>query len=118
MFRFFIPILAGIGLGALLFGGAGSAGFWLLAFVPLMILFKIALFGLIFGAFARGGYRSRQAGYGPPWGWDRPSRRRKDRSGKGDGSTEERPGPEDRFEEWHRMAHAKDEVESWAPKPE
>ena len=119
MFRFFIPILAGIGIGAILFGGAGSAGFWFLAFIPLFIFMKIALFGLIFGAFARrGSHEWRRAGYGPPWAWDRPARPRKDRSGKGDGSTGERPGAEDQFDEWHRLAHAKDEVESWAPKPE
>ena len=52
MFRFVIPILAGIGLGALLFGGAGSAGLWLLAAIPLFIFFKIALLGIIFGVFA------------------------------------------------------------------
>ena len=43
---------------------------------------------------------------------------RKGRSGKGDAAAEKRSETEDRFEEWHRLAHAKDEVESWAPKPE
>ncbi len=120
MFRFLMPILAGIGIGALVFGGAGSTGFWLLAFIPLFIFIKIAFFGLIFGAFARrGSHEWRRAGYGPPWTREGSPRNRRDRSRKGDRSgADERPGATDRFEEWHRMAHAKDEVESWAPKPE
>jgi hypothetical protein len=107
-------MLAGIGIGALLFGGAGSAGLWLLAAIPLFIFFKIALFGLIFGAFVgRGAGEWRRSGYGPPWMPERPSRVRRNRSDQAEASS-----GNERFEEWHRMAHARDEVESWAPKPE
>ena len=117
MFRFAVLVLAGIGLGALLFGGAqgAGAGIGFLALIPLFFILKILFIAMIFGALARSGYRSRMSRdeFRAPWmrsDWmgRRPSRHRED------------PGPsaDDRFEEWHRMAHAKDEVDSWAPEPE
>jgi hypothetical protein len=115
MFRFAVLVLAGIGLGALIFGPEGaSGGLWFLLAIPFFIFLKIAFFGAMFGAFARrNGREWRRQAYGPPWSWDRSSRRRPE------GSAEERrPSETERFEEWHRMSHARDEVDSWAPEPE
>ncbi len=117
MFRFAVLVLAGIGLGALFFGGAESAAFGVgfLALIPLFILMKLVFIGLIFGAFARRGYRNgwNRGDFRPPWTWTESSGRRSSRP-----TRDERPSETDRFEEWHRMAHAKEEVDSWAPEPE
>jgi hypothetical protein len=115
MFRFAVLILAGIGLGALIFGSDGaSAGLWFLLAIPVFVLLKIAFFGAMYGAYARSrDHEWRRRGAGPPWSWDRPSRRRSE------GSMEEaRPSEADRFEAWHRMAHAREEVDGWAAEPE
>jgi hypothetical protein len=122
MFRFAILVLAGIGLGAILFGGAPSAaaGIGFLALIPLFFLFKILLIATFFGFFARrrfGGYKSED--WDHPWQPRRPQwpggprRRPKRKPDTADG-----PSETDRFEEWHRMAHAKEEVASWADEPE
>jgi len=117
MFRFAFVILAGIGLGALLFGGANSAatGIWFLALIPIFLFFKLLFIAMLFGIFARSRFSKqwKTEDFRPPWPRGSGSRRR---------STSRRPdkGPADtdRFEEWHRMAHAKEEVESWADEPE
>ena len=110
MFRFGIAVLAIVGLVSLLSGAAGWAvagGLFLLA--PVFFIFKIMFFLMMFGIFKaafahRRGYTSQG-----PWGW-RP-RRPTTRS--------EGPSEKDRFEEWHRMDHARQEVDSWVdPKVE
>jgi len=114
MFRFAVLVLAGIGLGALLFGGAegAAAGVGFLALVPIFFMLKILFIAMIFGAFARRShrYRSTSSDFRPPWMRDWSQSRRSSR--------DEGPSAADRFEEWHRMAHARDEVDSWAPEPE
>ena len=122
MFRFAILVLAGIGLGAILFGGAPSAaaGIGFLALIPLFFLFKILLIATIFGMFARrrfGGMKSED--WDHPWHWRGPQwqggpRRRPKRKS----DTKDTTSDTDRFEEWHRMAHAKEEVASWVDEPE
>jgi len=116
MFRFAFLVLAGIGLGALLFGGANSAaaGVGFLALIPVFFFFKVLFIVMVFGMFARRRYSYRSgADFRPPWARGGGSRRRSSSSQKEAGGTET-----DRFEEWHRMAHAKEEVDSWAPEPE
>lgn len=111
MFRFIVAVLAIVGVVALLTGGVSAAavGTGLLVF-PLLIVAKIAFFVLLFGAFGRMfWHRSRSFGDGtyPEWGWGRNPRARR--------SETERKSAEQSFEEWHRMAHAREEVDSWAP---
>jgi hypothetical protein len=114
MFRFVIALLAAFGLGALIFGGNTVSVAGLVLLVPLFFIFKVMLFMMLFGLvssaiWGRGGRSPR-----PCWQSHRHHRSR----GTG-GSTDAasgRAGDEtDRFEEWHRMAHAKEEVESWIP---
>lgn len=117
MFRFAIVVLAGIGLGALLFGGTSStaAGVGFLALIPIFFFFKVLFVAMLFGMFARhrfGNQWSRDD-YRPPWSRGQGSRRGSRSSDKEDGSAQT-----ERFEEWHRMAHAKEEVDSWADAPE
>lgn len=101
MFRFAIVILAAIGLGSILFGGTVSAGWLLLA--PLFFIFKIMFFVMIFGMFKYGfGHARHGHAYGP-WGW-RPRRTE---------SRDETPSQKDKFEEWHNLQHARQEVDSW-----
>ena len=122
MFRFAILVLAGIGLGAILFGGApsASAGIGFLALIPLFFLFKILLIATFFGMFARrrfGGMKGEDTEH--PWSWGGspwqggPRRRPRRKSDSKDVSSET-----DRVEDWHRMAHAKEEVAGWADEPE
>ena len=111
MFRFIVAVLAVVGAVALVSGGVGAPamGFGLLL-VPLLIFAKIAIFILLFGVFGRAlWYRSHRFGEDrrPDRDWGRrPAARRRDA---------ERKTPEQSFEEWHRMAHAREEVDSWAP---
>lgn len=111
MFRFVVAVLAVVGVVALVTGGVSAAavGAGLLVF-PLLIVAKIAFVVLLFGLFGRMcWHRSRRFGDGsrPEWGWSRgPVSRR---------PPAERKSPEQSFEEWHRMAHAREEVDSWAP---
>ncbi len=122
MFRFAILVLAGIGLGAILFGSAPSAGvgLWFLAAIPLFIFFKIMLIATFFGLARRRFNGPEGKNFEHPWEWRGrhwqagPSRRRR----KDKETTEKRPSDNDRFEEWHRMAHAKEEVAGWADEPE
>lgn len=104
MFRFAVAVLAVIGLGSLLFGSAMGlavgAGFLLLA--PLVIAFKILFFIMIFGLMKRA-FASR-GGCMAPGSWNRrPGREAQDTG----------PSEADRFAEWHRIQHARDEVDSW-----
>ena len=100
MFRLLIVVLAVIGLVNLL-GSAGGAvvGIGGLA-VLAILLFKIAFVLMVFSFI---GQRMSRFEHGPrPWRAPR-------RPGAGTPS----PSAEDRFEDWHRMAHAREEVESW-----
>ncbi len=109
MFRFVIAMLAAFGLGALIFGGNAATAAGLVLLAPLFFIFKVMLFFLLFGAISSAMWRGGR-GPGPRrWaahhGWHEA-----DRSRSAERST---PSEEDRFEEWHRMAHAREEVDSW-----
>jgi hypothetical protein len=111
MFRFVVAVLAVVGVVALVTGGVSAAavGAGLLVF-PLVIVAKIAFVMLLFGAFGRMcWHRSRPFGSSsfPEWGRGRRQRVRRPDAGQ--------RSPEQSFEEWHRMAHAREEVDSWAP---
>lgn len=118
MFRFAILVLAGIGLGAILFGGAPSAaaGIGFLALIPLLFLFKILLIATFFGFVVRRRFSSEMndGGNKHSWDWQPGPWRRPQRRQKPDSKSTEN----DRFEDWHRMAHAKEEVDGWIDKPE
>lgn len=105
MFRIALLVLGLIGIGALLAGGLGSAGAWMvggLFFIGKLFL-MLLLFGLLAGFFFRGSQGR------PPWarnGWHRPQ------------SSDRRHGGasrDEQFEDWHRVAHAREEVDSWVP---
>ncbi|NNK90839.1 MAG: hypothetical protein HKO87_00250 [Acidimicrobiia bacterium] len=122
MFRLVVAALAIVGLVSLFFGSgpAAAVGVGFLA-IPL-ILAKVFFFVLLLGFIARGvsGHRGRrghwrnQSAQGRPWMWQVPSDR-EGRSRQSRRSRPERPSREDDFEEWHRMAHARKEVDDWAP---
>lgn len=100
--RLAVTVLAVIGLFSLFSSGgtAAAAGAGVALLAPLFIVGKIAFFMLIFGMLGRGfGHRS-------PWG-----RQAYQRPERGDQSSE--PITEADFEEWHRLNHAKDEVDGW-----
>ena len=104
MFRFGIAVLAVIGLVSLLSGAASwalAAGLFLLA--PLLVIFKIMFFLMIFGMFKAAFAHRRGYSNQGPWGW-RPRRP----VSRGESTSEK-----ERFEEWHRMDHARQEVDSW-----
>lgn len=105
MFRLAIAVLAVVGLVSLFSGGTSgaAAGAGFLFLFPLLLLAKVFFFVMLFGFMGRRFGRSDARRYEPPW-----SRRER---GKNDNS-EKRSG-EDAFEEWHRMAHAREEVDSW-----
>lgn len=100
VFLLALIVLAMIGVGSVL--GSGLAGFGALLLLPLLFL-KVAFVLMLFGFVGRriGGRRiSRE--WGNP-GWVGRSRPRPEASAS----------REDRFEEWHRMAHAREEVDGW-----
>jgi hypothetical protein len=110
MFRFIVAVLAVAGVVALVSGGISGAEIGVgVLLIPVLFFAKLAFIVLFWGAIWRMfWHRSRDfgEGAGPRWGGGpRPSRR------------PENPArsPEQSFEEWHRMAHAKEEVDSWAP---
>ena len=113
MFRLAIVILAIVGLVSLFSGGASgaAAGAGFLFLLPLLLLAKVLFFVMLFGFIGRGFARPGRPRSGSPWGtWERP------RSwGRGERSrrSEDTRSRSDDFEEWHRMAHAKEEVDSW-----
>lgn len=117
MFRFAFVVLAAMGLGALLFGGARSAavGVGFLALIPIFLFLKLVFIAMIFGVFARRrhGYQWRSEDSRPPWMRGGSQRRR-----SGTAARDRGPSEADRFEEWHNMAHAKEEVDSWVPETE
>ncbi len=100
MVRFVIAVLATVGLASLLFGGAVGVG-WLLA--PFTIALKIMFFLVIFGMVTSACGRSRRPTMRGPWGW-RPAP---------DPKVERGPSQREQFEDWHRMEHARREVDGW-----
>jgi len=104
-FVFLIALLALAMVGLVSILGTGVAWVGALFLLPLLIL-KVAFVLMMFGFIGR-----RMTGGRPSWDWDetrwvgrsRPSRRR----------PEPAEPREDRFEEWHRMAHAREEVDGW-----
>ena len=102
---FIIVVLAIIGLFSLFGATVGTAlgALGALIIVPI-VLFKLFLLMAFVGFVARPmGRRRRRHSY-------RDGGRRWEQR-----SAEPRQSAEDRFDDWHRMAHAKDEVDSWAP---
>jgi hypothetical protein len=132
MFRFAVAVLAVIGLVFLL-GGASAAALgvgWLLL-APFVFLFKVVLFFMLFGAIAQ--FVSHRGGRNGGRRWDGPRGRTWNRSGgcgsrragprvdytaSHDETSDSRPADEQRFDEWHRMQHAKKEVDSWVEIPD
>ena len=121
---FGVLLMLGVGvlLGAALFGGAGAVGSVVAApFLVLGFLFKIVLFFMLFGLIARmfagssGRNRNSRNWSGPrqEW-WSEEARARWPGHAK---SSENARGEsqDDRFEEWHRMAHARQEVDDHTP---
>lgn len=118
MFRLIVAALAVIGLVSLFFGdgAAAAVGLGFLA-IPL-VLAKVFFFVLLLGFIARGVSGGGRRRPGPPWAWqvdaeDWQSRPR--RSRRYEQRRPDRPSREDQFEEWHRLAHARKEVDDWAP---
>jgi len=115
---FGLLLLVGLGvlLGALLFGGAATAGTVVAA--PLIILgflFKIVLFVFLFGFIAKmlGGFAGHRGWSGDRQRWaeeGRDWRRRTADSVSADGEN-----PSDQFDEWHRIAHGRQEVDEHTP---
>ncbi len=99
MFRLLVVFFAVVGLFSL-FGGAGAIGLSALLFLPILLL-KVAFFVMLLGFIGRV-----MCGAGNRWEaprWEAPRRARPERQ----------PSGEERFDEWHRMAHAREEVDSW-----
>ncbi|MBT8203702.1 MAG: hypothetical protein KJO17_12535 [Acidimicrobiia bacterium] len=96
-------VFAAIGVGSV-FGGVGAV--FLLPF----LLIKVAFFMMLLGFVGR---RMWHRSPDREWDWvgdrgrSRGSRRARPDSGAA------RRSDEDRFEEWHRMAHAREEVDGW-----
>ncbi len=110
MFRIVVAVLAIAGVVALVSGGISGAEIGIgMLLIPLLFFAKFAFIVLFWGAIWRMfWHRSRGFGEGPRPQWGRGRRP----AGRSDSPA---PSPEQSFEEWHRMAHAKEEVDSWAP---
>jgi hypothetical protein len=108
MFRLVVAILAIVGVVSLVSGGVAAAGVGLgVLLLPLLFVAKFVFFMMLFGAFGRMFWHKRQRFDGsasPDWWGKRPTYR---------SVPAEQTSPEEDFEDWHRMAHAKKEVESW-----
>lgn len=115
----FLMVGFGLLLGAALFGGTEAVGSVVAApFVVLGFMFKIVLFFMLFGLIAKlfaGSARRGKNWSGPrhewwsdearsPWSGRRPT------SERGEDANQN-----NRFEEWHRMAHARQEVDDHTP---
>ena len=103
MFRFAIMILAIFGLISLLSGAvgtvaAGIGGLALLSLFAFKLFFLLAIFGFIGRRMWGWNSGPRRPGPGP---WGRPREQTP------------QPSQEDKFEEWHRLAHAREEVDGW-----
>ncbi|MDH3397628.1 MAG: hypothetical protein OEM81_07335 [Acidimicrobiia bacterium] len=118
-FGVFLMVGVGVLVGATLFGGSGAVGGLVAA--PLLVLgflFKIVLFFMLFGLVSRlfaglGGRDKSWSGPSHEW-WSDEVRSR--RNGRSRSSESDVGKPQnDRFEEWHRMAHARQEVDDHTP---
>ena len=103
MIRLAIAVLAVVGVVSLFSDGVSAAGAGLLLLFPILLLAKILFFFVLLGFIGRGFARRGGRRSGPPWEW-------KERS---DRVRPERPSRKDQFEDWHRMAHAREEVDGW-----
>ncbi|MBK5266329.1 MAG: hypothetical protein JJE47_02760 [Acidimicrobiia bacterium] len=113
---FGILILVGLGvlLGATLSGGSAATAGWLAApFLVFGLIFKILFFFLLFGFIAKafGGHRRWEKATGP---WSEEARQHWQKRHEATAGDEPRSST-DRFEEWHRMAHAREEVDDHVP---
>lgn len=97
LFLLAIVVLAMIGVGSVL----GSVGALIL--LPILLL-KLMFFMMLFGFIGR-----RFWGRGRSWDWNESSWRGRPRPRREEPSASRK----DRFEDWHRMAHARDEVDGW-----
>jgi hypothetical protein len=120
-FGVLLVVGSGVLLGAALFGGAGAVGSLVAApFIVLGFLFKIVLFFLLFGLAVRLFAGTRRRGW-PEKTWSGPSRQWSDETRARWPCRSMSPqGHEDKtvndgFEEWHRMAHARQEVDDHTP---
>ncbi len=102
MFRFAFLAIALVALGAIL--ASGLEGATLLVLAPLFLVAKVFFIMLFVGVI--GGFWWRNHGDGPqrpPWTRRRPRR----------DQVEPETSREDLFDEWHRHAHAREEVDRW-----
>jgi hypothetical protein len=102
---FLLVPLAVIGLIALFTGGISAATALGVgaAFIAVKVFFVLMLFGMM-GRF----FWSHRQPWGPADPWRRPRRPKEHVPSR---------SPEEMFEEWHRLAHAREEVDSWVPDP-
>jgi hypothetical protein len=118
---FGVLLMVGFGvlIGAAVFGGAEAVtGLMAAPFVVLGFFFKVLLFFMLFGLFLKlvAGNRGRGRNWSGPsgqWWSDEHRRHHPRRSRQSDDDTDHRPA--DRFDEWHRMAHARQEVDDHTP---
>lgn len=118
---FGVLLMVGFGvlIGAAVFGGTEAVtGLLAAPFVVLGFFFKILLFFLLFGLF----FKLVVGGRGRSSNWSGPSREwRSDETRRHHPCRGRRTGedtdhePVDRFDEWHRMAHARQEVDDHTP---
>lgn len=99
IFALAVLVLAFIGLGSVL--GGSIAALFLLPILLMKVAFFLFLFGFIGRSFAYRGRRPSPWRDGP-WQGRRPRR-----------DDEPSQSEDDKFEEWHRVAHAREEVDSW-----
>ena len=111
----------GLMLGAVLFGSPGTASTLVAApIIALGFVFKVMFFMLLFGlvarAFGRNAARthdSRSHRHGsPPWMSQGCRPGSDEKHGTSEAGHESRS---EKFEDWHRMAHAREEVDDYAP---
>ena len=118
---FGVLLMVGFGvlIGAAVFGGTEAVTDLMAApFVVLGFFFKVLLFFMLFGLFLRlvagRGARGREWSGPSREGWAAESRRHLPCRGRpSDEETDRQPA--DRFDEWHRMAHARQEVDDHTP---
>jgi hypothetical protein len=94
-------VFAAIGVGSIL--GPGLA--WLVL-LPILML-KVAFLLMLFGFVGRRVWSTRRM-----WEWDEPQWRGRSRPRRRPEVPTTR-SDEDRFAEWHRIAHAREEVDGW-----
>jgi len=118
---FGVLLIVGFGvlIGAAVFGGTGAVtGLMAAPFVVLGFFFKVLLFFMLFGLFLRlfagRGTRGREWSGPSREGWAAEGRQHRPCRGRPSGGETDHQ-PADRFDEWHRMAHARQEVDDHTP---